>query len=87
MVNVRFKDADFALICELFVRPELRKQGIARALMDKAEDIAMRKGCVSVSLTVMLANLATLKPYYERRGYRAVYQFTDGDVLFTKGIA
>lgn len=81
---VRLPDRDFSIITDLFVCEKWRRTGVGSAILDMAEQTALTNECKTTSLTVSLPNLRDLGPFYEKRGYRAVYQFTDGDVLFSK---
>lgn len=61
----------FLRIFSLFVAPEMRRRGIATALMDRAEeDAACMEGCVLQVET----SLVDIREMYERRGYSAYTQ-------------
>ncbi len=45
-----------AYVAELFVRPEARRQGIARALLDAAENLARAAGLPRLTLGVLAGN-------------------------------
>ena len=55
-------------ISEVYVAPDYRGQGIADALMDRAEAWAADRGCEYVSLSVNEDN-ETARRVYESRGY------------------
>jgi ribosomal protein S18 acetylase RimI-like enzyme len=52
----------------LAVLPELRRQGLAGQLMDRAEEKLLALGCPKLNLQVRRTNLAVVG-FYESRGY------------------
>jgi ribosomal protein S18 acetylase RimI-like enzyme len=50
-------------IHDIAVKPEHRGQGIARALLEKAEQIARQRGCGKLTLEVLEGNQAAQKLY------------------------
>lgn len=52
----------------LAVKPEFRKQGLGRRLMEQAEARLVAEGCPKVNLQVREANTAAVA-FYERIGY------------------
>lgn len=61
----------FAVIDNIGVNPENRKQGIATALMISAEEWAKEKGAQSLELNVYLFNTAA-QHLYEKLGYTPI---------------
>ncbi len=61
---------DQAFVAYMAVRPEHRGRGVGRALLERAEDEARRKGTPYISLMVTEENLAA-RTLYERAGYRS----------------
>jgi len=57
-----------ATISGVYVRPDYRGEGIATALLDRAETWASDRGCEYVTLSVNADN-ASAKGLYESRGY------------------
>lgn len=53
----------------LYVRPDRRGEGLATALMDRAEAWGRERGCERASLSVNVRN-ETARRVYEARGYR-----------------
>ncbi len=62
------EDRPYAEVTELFVRPEQRRRGIARALMARAEAVALLKGATDVFLMTGFKN-ATAQAFYRATGY------------------
>ena len=61
------------VIHRLAINPKYQKQGIARLLMDFAENIAIKKGYTSIRLDAYSGNPRALK-LYENRGYEKTGQ-------------
>lgn len=59
----------YVYVDELWVQPEYRRRGIARALMDKAEEVKELRNAVGIRLYVNVENPGA-KGLYERCGYR-----------------
>lgn len=57
------------ILNDLFVAPEARQQGVARALMEAARQHAARTGAVALALATEKDN-ASAKRLYEALGYR-----------------
>jgi GNAT superfamily N-acetyltransferase len=68
-VYVRTALRDYAYLSELYVRPEVRRQGVARALMDRAEALARARGVRRLVLSVLAGN-DVAEPFYAALGYR-----------------
>lgn len=58
----------FWLLNDLYVRPESRRNGIARALMQRAEQHAIETGSAGLALSTAVDN-AKAQPLYESMGY------------------
>ncbi len=56
------------ILNDLFVAPSHRGQGIAKELMDAAEDYARQSGALRVGLSTQITNTSAQK-LYESRGY------------------
>jgi GNAT superfamily N-acetyltransferase len=65
---------DVGHITQLCVRQQLRRQGIAEALLHHGAAQIARRGVRSLSLTVTEANTPALK-LYERNGFRTLHRF------------
>nr|WP_280517780.1 GNAT family N-acetyltransferase [Falsirhodobacter halotolerans] len=61
------------VIAMVYVRPEARRQGVARALMDAALDVAHRRHLPDVRLNVSHANAGALT-FYTGMGFRPTGQ-------------
>jgi GNAT superfamily N-acetyltransferase len=83
-VQLRHKKKIQATISSLYVADLARNQGAGSHLLRECEAIASESGCKTISLAVSLTNTEQLSDFYERRGYLPVFEFTDGDLLFTK---
>lgn len=59
----------WSIAARLFVLPEFRGKGLARALMQSAEKVAANSGATKIALQVESKNLAALE-LYEKMGYR-----------------
>jgi GNAT superfamily N-acetyltransferase len=53
-------------VSKLWMREELRGRGFGGALMDAAEDIARKHGCIGAHLDTLEYQA---RPFYEKRGY------------------
>jgi ribosomal protein S18 acetylase RimI-like enzyme len=62
------------ILNDLFVLPEVRKQGIARALMNAAQDYAISTQAVRIILATEVTN-TTAQSLYELMGYRKFDRF------------
>ncbi len=74
--------ADEAEILTLAVHPAVRRQGLARALLDRAADIAAEEGAATLFLEVALRN-AGARALYAAAGFVEVGRrrryYADGD--------
>jgi GNAT superfamily N-acetyltransferase len=74
-----------ALVTNVFVVAEYRRQGVGAALLDALEDHARDLGIVQLELAVNAENLAAIR-FYEARGYttfgRVPRGFRHGDRYF-----
>jgi ribosomal protein S18 acetylase RimI-like enzyme len=52
-----------ALISDLYVRPEWRRRGIGRALLDEIEQIMRRRGVRKLCITAKAANIDAVRSY------------------------
>ena len=66
--------ADVGHITQLCVRPELRRAGIAEALLHHCAAHIARRGVSGLSLTVTEANMGALR-LYERNGFSTLHRF------------
>jgi len=64
----------------LAVAPELRRRGLAGALMDHAEAMLLSRGCPKLNLQVRTSN-AEVVAFYESRGYAIDQVISLGKVL------
>ncbi len=69
-------DKDNIYIHRLAVHPDFQGRGLARKLMDFAENYAREKGCLSVRLDTFSKNQRNQR-FYEARGYQKL-----GDIIF-----
>jgi GNAT superfamily N-acetyltransferase len=58
----------YAYVAELFVRPEARRTGVARALLQEAERIARERGASCIMLGVLAGNRSA-EAAYSRAGF------------------
>ena len=58
-------------ITNICVLPEMRRRGIASALLNAAENGARERGCEFISLEVRVSNRAAIE-LYEKNGYNAL---------------
>lgn len=73
-----------AYICKLWVEPEYRRKGLAKALLDTAEELARREGMEAVFLEWYEPDTPRwMLDYYMERGYGEV-AFSRGDALLKK---
>jgi ribosomal protein S18 acetylase RimI-like enzyme len=68
---------------DLFVAPEARRGGVARALMQAAHDFARQSGAVRVSLATATDNVSA-QPLYESMGYRRDEAFFHYDLALVR---
>jgi ribosomal protein S18 acetylase RimI-like enzyme len=71
------------ILYDLFVRPEARRQGVAQALMNRAERLARETGAVEINLSTATDNIQA-QALYESLGYQRdqdfyVYALTPGN--------
>jgi ribosomal protein S18 acetylase RimI-like enzyme len=58
-----------ALVSDLYVRPEWRRRGIARALLEEIAQIMRRRGCRKLCITAKAANTPAVR-VYDAAGFR-----------------
>jgi len=68
---------------DLYVRPEARRSGVARALMHAAHEFARDAGAVRVSLATARTNTSA-QPLYESMGYRRDEVFLHYDLAIVR---
>lgn len=61
-------DRPYAEVTELFVRPAMRRQGIAAALMERAAVLATERGATSLVLLTGFTNVGA-QAFYKSVGY------------------
>ncbi len=66
---VRDQDKPYAYVAVLYVEPEQRGRGIARALLSEAERIAVARGLTQLMVSVQSGN-AEAERAYDRFGFR-----------------
>jgi GNAT superfamily N-acetyltransferase len=68
--NRAFAEQGIPLVHQLSVDPELRRLGVATALLDAAEQLAASRGCGQIGITVGLFDVyGPAQRLYARRGY------------------
>ena len=65
------------------VRPDLRRQGIAKELMEAVERALVARGCIKLNLQVRASNTAVVG-FYESLGYAAEERVSMGKLLVRK---
>ncbi|MBF0247902.1 MAG: GNAT family N-acetyltransferase/peptidase C39 family protein, partial [Alphaproteobacteria bacterium] len=70
------RNTSLARLYSFAVEPELRRRGIATALLDRAETAARDRGAASMRLEVRMDNAAAIG-FYERSGYRRFSTYPD----------
>jgi GNAT superfamily N-acetyltransferase len=68
---------------DLFVRPEFRKKGVARSLLQRLAELAVKRNCSRMQWLVHAENSSALR-FYETTGAR---RLTDWTVMTLKGDA
>lgn len=81
-VCVKRSGALVAEFARLFVREGYRRRGVARALLNRAREIAIAAGCSSLSCAVHPANTEA-RAFYAQLGFTVAFHFGDGDLLLT----
>jgi GNAT superfamily N-acetyltransferase len=66
------QDVPYAEVTQLYVTPDHRHRGVARALMAQAEELARSRGCTSVHV-IAGRNNATAEGFYQAIGYEPLY--------------
>lgn len=83
--SIGLPEHHYGEIKRLWVRPDLRRSGVAKALMDHVEDVARSLGMIELYLET-----GWLQPeahaFYEKTGWRSVSEFPDGAWSYPKGI-
>lgn len=72
--------ADFA---RLYVAEGQRRNGVGRALVERAAEIARKAGCVGLSCCVHPMNKGA-RLFYSRIGFGCAFNFADGDLLMSR---
>jgi GNAT superfamily N-acetyltransferase len=85
-VCVKRAGAHVAEFARLFVREGIRRQGIGRALINRAVEVAEKAGCGAISCAVHPNNKAAFW-FYTRLGFTAAFHFGDGDILMTRPVS
>jgi|ERR1043165_4345202 ribosomal protein S18 acetylase RimI-like enzyme len=67
-------------IYSLAVRPELRRRGIATALMQHAEDALKDNGAPKINLQLLASNVGTVE-FYKALGYAVEERISMGKIL------
>jgi GNAT superfamily N-acetyltransferase len=65
---------DWLFVEYLAIPTELRRTGMGRTLMEKAEQIALEHGCIGVWLDTFAFQA---RPFYEKLGYKCFGQIDD----------
>lgn len=81
---VKRESQDIAHVGMIAVRPDQQGQGVGRALLKKAEEIARALGCTQLEMTV-IGQRTELIAWYERRGFQQTHEqrpFPYGDARF-----
>lgn len=81
-VTLRWKRREIPDFHRLFVAEEWRRRGVARALIGRCIEIALRNGKPALSCTVQ-ANNEPARALYGAMGFKAGFQFDDGDLLMS----
>jgi GNAT superfamily N-acetyltransferase len=55
-LTYRYVEEKSVYIMDLYVRPEFRKTGIAKALADEVRDMALKRGCTKMLGSVVPSN-------------------------------
>ena len=66
---VDFPETGLAEVHRLYVRPDMRRKGLARCFMDKAETFAIEQGATTITLWSD-TRFVTAHAFYRARGYR-----------------
>jgi len=69
LIHSPFYEAPYAEITELFVEAGVRRQGVGRALMEKAEQLAHQRGTLEIRLVTSAEN-QTAQAFYHSLGYK-----------------
>jgi GNAT superfamily N-acetyltransferase len=84
---VRIKpDSENALLISLYTHEKHRDHGLGSRVIEEAEDIGRRYQMKRLSLSVEPGNLTRVQQFYQNRGFQPVYQFSEGEFLFVKGL-
>lgn len=81
--TVMHEGLEVAEIARVFVRPEYRRKGLGRTLVEQCCAFAGDSGCSAISLIVE-GNNAVVIPWYGSMGFRLAYQYPDGDLILSK---
>lgn len=83
-VYLNFETKDTLYLGMLTVNPELQTKGIGKLLLNHVEEVALKKKCHTIRMTVISVR-TELIAFYERRGYKITGQtepFPEGDPRF-----
>ncbi len=70
----------------LFVNADFRRQRVATSLLEACEVLACEAGCEAIACEVKKTNTDALL-FYRRLGFVVCFEFNDGSLLVTKGLA
>lgn len=69
---------------QMFIHPACRRKGIGRALVAKAEELALLSGCRSMGLSLDPPDREMAGPFYRALGYMLGYEYGDGSLVLCK---
>jgi ribosomal protein S18 acetylase RimI-like enzyme len=81
---VKRETEEVAHVGMIAVRPDLQGQGVGRALLERAEQVAAAQGCTRLEMTV-IGQRSELIAWYKRRGFQQTAEqrpFPYGDQRF-----
>lgn len=84
-IGLQYTGRRTAAIRQLFVRPALRRQGIATQLVNACCEIARGAKCEALALTVVRGNEAA-EGLYRSMDFWMAYEFEDGSMIFTRSL-
>ena len=75
--NADFKDDGlYAELLSIAVSPALTGSGFGKALIERFEEEAKKRGCKRVALTTDFNNNNSVISFYKKSGYIVYYEFT-----------
>lgn len=83
MLLLQAKGIKAAQFSKLFIRRDMRRKGIASALLAQAEEIAKVEGCATMSCMVGGEN-HDAQDCYRKAGYFYAWNYDDGDLVMCK---